>query len=877
MKNSIYYSLQRAAVFSALLALGACGGGAGEKPAAGSSNLSSAVDSSDSSFAVSSLVNASEVAASEMDPGSSSAANLSSLAQANSDASAASSIVSTSLSVASVAVSQQSAAINPSSAQSSHTSLASSSLPLGSSAAVASSSALPELQSLAIFVDKTELNLGESIQASVEGIYADNYSEAVVGVFWFSSDSSIAQIDAAGNITGLRAGQVTITAGRGSIGSNAISITIKLVPENLRELHLHLDNALPAMVGDKRTLLVTGDYASASGVAIPVADVDLASSDAQVASIANGIVTAQAVGRANITASYKGKSAMFNLEVIPLGISFYFLKPASWKNTIKAHWWSNTTANRSTFPGVDMLGPDADGWYSITIKGAEDVNVLFDDGGSASANFHQTSDQLPRNGGWFIPSELPNANGKYYGTWSESKPVVAAQPVCDVSAFGARGDGRTKDTLAIQKAIDACAGKNGIVKLRNGKFVAGTIVLKSDMTLRVEATATLLGTRDTADYPSQPALSGNSQYGNCRKALIYAEKANNIRIDGGGVIDGNGADGSPWIAPARPQGQTQEQRAEWDAKIKAEYGESTRPMAIFIVQSKGVVVENVQIKNSAMWTLVPFESDDVIIRGVKITSVVGANRDGIDIVDGHNLLIEDVEVTSQDDAICLKSGIKRGLENVLVRNSKVLGSGVANGLKFGTATTGPFKNITFDNISLANVTRGGIAVESVDGSAVSNILFRNIKMTNVGTPFYIVLGDRSNNRAAPRVGTIENITFENIVATAMAKTYGSYMSGVSLLGKTYKLNNLTFKDIDLTFKGGSTNVGAQPEYNALFNSEYPDPGNARGAENKKDMPAYLYFRHVDNLNLTNVKVQVAPQDSRPLIIKEDASNVVVNN
>src|SRR5262249_25516142 len=105
-----------------------------------------------------------------------------------------------------------------------------------------------------------------------------------------------------------------------------------------------------------------------------------------------------------------------------------------------------------------------------------------------------------------------------------SGPMASAPgPSCDARDFGAKGDGRTKTTAATQAAIDARADKNGTVYLRNGTFLSGMIRLKSAMTLYIDVSATLKGTQDDADYPTQNPPTTNTQLLNCRKSLVYAE------------------------------------------------------------------------------------------------------------------------------------------------------------------------------------------------------------------------------------------------------------------------------------------------------------------------------------------------------------------
>ena len=113
-------------------------------------------------------------------------------------------------------------------------------------------------------------------------------------------------------------------------------------------------------------------------------------------------------------------------------------------------------------------------------------------------------------------------------------------PVFDARDYGAKGDGVTNDTAAIQAAADAAAGTGGSVVLSGGTFLSGTVTLGSKLTLFVDSSAVLLGSPNPADYPTQTPATGNTQLSNTQRALLYAPSSTNLTIDGGGVIDGQG-------------------------------------------------------------------------------------------------------------------------------------------------------------------------------------------------------------------------------------------------------------------------------------------------------------------------------------------------
>jgi hypothetical protein len=366
------------------------------------------------------------------------------------------------------------------------------------------------------------------------------------------------------------------------------------------------------------------------------------------------------------------------------------------------------------------------------------------------------------------------------------------------------------------------------------------------MSFVVDEGATLRGTLDDADYPDQHPATNNSQLNNCRKALIYAEGVHDLHLTGAGVIDGNGT-APKWNNPP----------------------EKTRPMAVFIALSSDVTVDRLTVKNSAMWTLVTMETDNVVIRDVNIDSTVGATRDGIDIVDGHHVLIENCTIKSEDDSVCLKSGVARGVDDVIVRNVHILQSGVANSMKLGTASYGSFTNIEFDTIDAYHADKAAMAVESVDGAMIGNVVFRNIQFHDVGTPLFVLIGDRGARPAgAPRrIGSIDGVRFENVTGDTPRHAWGSIVSGLRANGVTYPVRNLAFTDVNIAVRGrGAGTLGDPPEYAG----QYPDP-NLWG-----DVPGYgLFLRHVDGMSFTRSSIGLVGDDGRPELHAVDTANVTL--
>lgn len=450
-----------------------------------------------------------------------------------------------------------------------------------------------------------------------------------------------------------------------------------------------------------------------------------------------------------------------------------------------------------------------------------------------------------------------------------SSPPPPAR-ICNVSDYGAKGDGHTNDAKAIQAAIDACATTGGRVSLENGKFLSGTITLQSDITLEITPSATLLGSQNVADYPDTKPGLDNTQLSNCKKALVYAAGARNVRITGGGTIDGN-ARGVP----------------DWNgSKIK----EALRPMAIFTTLSKNVTVDGITVKDAATWAVVNMEVEHLVIRGITVNTNLGPTHDGIDVVDGRDVLIEDVDVTSGDDSICLKSGSERGLHDVTVRRSRTQQSGVANGVKLGTASVGAFENILVEDIAISNAQAAAMAVESVDGARIANVTFRRITTDNVGTPVFVLLGNR--DRDPSRVGSIDGLAFEDITGKNMRYAWGSVITGTTIGDRTFDISNISFKNVGLSFKGAGAppseapfTTDSFPEYQGpvpgqpgkLYN-RYPDAKFIAGIDGNENVsygaPGWAFFvRHANHVTFADCTTTVSKADPRPWLATKDTTFV----
>jgi len=370
-------------------------------------------------------------------------------------------------------------------------------------------------------------------------------------------------------------------------------------------------------------------------------------------------------------------------------------------------------------------------------------------------------------------------------------PAMAAGKVCDARTYGAKADGTTKDTQAIQNAIDDCAkAGGGTVKLSGGTFLSAPIVLKSNITLDIAKGATLLGSPDHADFPKKIEFRGPGY-----QSLVSAINAQNIAITGGGVIDGNGAS---WWALARTQ------------KNAGVLGsENSRPRGVVFDHCKHVRIEGVTVQNSPYWQIVPYYSDDVVIRDVRILAPQHSpNTDAIDPFSSSNVVIDHVYADVGDDNIAIKSGMINSpgpdapSKNITITDCDFMHG---HGLSIGSEIAGGAQNIHAERIHF-NGTDQGIRIKANRdrGNDVSNISFKDITMENVKTsiliseyyPKALPQGEVASEPVQRLTPHFHNITIENV------KSVNSGWAGVIIGLPEAPVKDLVMKNVDIQAKKG---------------------------------------------------------------------------
>lgn len=457
--------------------------------------------------------------------------------------------------------------------------------------------------------------------------------------------------------------------------------------------------------------------------------------------------------------------------------------------------------------------------------------------------------------------------------------------VFDIKSYGAIGDGSAMDTEAIQKTIDACheAG-GGIVWIPAGNFQIGTIWLRSNITLSLDHGASLLGSQNLADYPTE-GLDDPREGG--PRCLIYAKDATNITIEGLGVIDGRG---TPEFFPRSGRGSKRERLP--------------RPRLIRMVNCNQLSFSGVIYKRPAFWGLHLIDCKNIHFNAITVRfRNNNFNNDGLDLDGCENVLIENCDIDSGDDAICLKSS-KNPCRNIVVRGCKVASNTAP--LKFGTSSRGGFIDVKVTNCYFYNSPMGAIKLQLVDGGRLENVDISRIVMEDVGNPIFIRLGNRGRTytrrtsggqgadvqpEGAP-IGTLKNVRISDVVAEV---TVEDRTKAARAVYKNLKVDNSPgITDREKSKSGPIMITGIPGHYveNVVLENikiSYPGGGTREDAERvvPEDIARYpeqfffgvlpawgAYIRHARNIEFKNVVMQTRSADARQKIVLDDVERFV---
>ena len=354
--------------------------------------------------------------------------------------------------------------------------------------------------------------------------------------------------------------------------------------------------------------------------------------------------------------------------------------------------------------------------------------------------------------------------------------------VCNVKTFGAVGNGKLKDTLAIQNAINTCANQGGgSVLFPPGTYLSAPLFLKSNITLQVSKGATLIASKDAQDYVVPPGV----QITTTVLPFIYAYQVDNVSVTGGGIIDGNG---SAW----------------WSKGLIA----NKRPRLFVFAYSTNINISYITLQNAGSTHVRLYYVTNATVQYVTVKSPASSpNTDGIDPATSHNVLIEYCVIDTGDDNVAIKSGfIEPGYPNAGSSNIQVLHNQFlhGHGVSIGSETNGGVQNVLVEDNTFQG-TENGIRVKSTrsNGGDVSGLVYRHNTMTNVKYAL-IISGyypdiPADGDPAQPVTATtpyFHNILIDDLTVTGA--TFAGYVIGVT----EKPFTNITLNNVHITAKTG---------------------------------------------------------------------------
>lgn len=470
--------------------------------------------------------------------------------------------------------------------------------------------------------------------------------------------------------------------------------------------------------------------------------------------------------------------------------------------------------------------------------------------------------------------------------WFTAFAIVAnaqQRRVYNVCDYGVFTDGKTLNTKSLQALIDRASGEGGGQLLFSaGDYLTGNLVLRSNVELHLKKGATILGSTNPYDYGtlgSKDTGDPNNKSNNSELALILSAHSENIAITGEGTIDGQGLALALNIDSLHHIGEVIDPNYNTN---RMRPNEPMRPKLFFISQCDNINIEGVALRNSACWGLTFDLCTNLNLLDLDIYNRAYWNNDGVDITDCQNVRIVGCNVDAADDGICLKSYHTNSCnDQIYISDCSIISS--ASAIKFGTASWGGFKNVTIERITVKDTYRSAIAIESVDGGDIDNIVVRDIEAYNTGNALFIRLG----HRAGERVGTLKNIHISRLYAEVPfaradidydlrgpALNYFHNIHPAPIAGISgHNIENVILEDIEIVYPGRATKSMAYVPLSRL------DQVN----EKVKDYPEFsmfgelpswgFYVRHVDGITMNNVTLRLKDSDYRPAFIFDGVANI----
>jgi polygalacturonase len=378
----------------------------------------------------------------------------------------------------------------------------------------------------------------------------------------------------------------------------------------------------------------------------------------------------------------------------------------------------------------------------------------------------------------------------------------------------------------------------------------------------------LLGSTTIKHYPAHRARKKRRYEKYLATALVFAQGADRVAVTGKGTLDGNSRKKNDFLEGGRRGGR--------------------RPTLIWFDECTNILIRDVSLTSAGFWTNAYTMCRNLHIDGIRIFDSSFMNNDGCDICDCENVIVENCDIDALDDAICFKSFMPCGVKNVVVRNNRL--RSLCSAIKTGTDSSGGFQNLLIENNKIYNTGIAGIALETVDGGTLRNVVVRNITMDGVGTPIFLRLGRRNrplydgDKTFDPPSGVLSDVRISHIRATVdqikklndgerRRHNYMPYASSITGIPGRF-VERVWLEDIDITILGGFPERGTKDAKRKVKERETRYPENRMFGV----LPAYgFYIRHARGLSMKNVRVRMEQKDARPAFILDDVHHSVFKN
>ncbi|AKC82972.1 hypothetical protein IMCC26134_09635 [Verrucomicrobia bacterium IMCC26134] len=430
-------------------------------------------------------------------------------------------------------------------------------------------------------------------------------------------------------------------------------------------------------------------------------------------------------------------------------------------------------------------------------------------------------------------------------------PWVHPRLVILPEIYGAKADGNTLNTTAIQNAIDICAYRGGgTVLLSAGDYLTGALELKSGVIIEIAKGCRLLGSTNLVDYtvrtPKRPTVMSVNY--KVSLALLYAEGVEKVGIRGPGTIDFQGG------------------RKYFTTKPGAAFSDE-RPFGIHIIDSKKILVENISLKDSSSWMQSYLNCEDLIIRRMKVENHANDTNAGLTIDGCRRVIVRDTYLNSASDAFSLKGASFRPTEDVLVDNCTFYSAGAA--FKIGDDTQGDFRRIYAKNLKLGGVpldlrssagheAGSGITLATIDGGTVEDVLIRSAVIERSRAPIFLRVGNRGRvmpGMPRPPAGTLKHVVIEDISGLSNFRQ-GSLIAGV----KEGLVQDLVVRRVKLGMEGGGS-----ADMTGTAVDENENGAADAGQFSPQGLPAYgFYLRHAAGISFSGISITPTAPDARPL-------------